>query len=97
LAPSPVRGAVLPAQAVCLPRAELARHLAERFGEAAVAAGLAADGAVLEVFATPDGDSWTIAVTVPGGPSCVVAVGRQWQARPASPGPGAVPGRERGA
>ena len=63
------------AQAVCTTRSEVAEKLAGDYAESPVAAGLASSGAVIEVFTSGDGASWTIVLTRPGGTSCVVAVG----------------------
>jgi hypothetical protein len=43
-----------------------------------VAGGIAASGNILEVFAAPDGGSWTIIVTRPDGMSSVIAEGEGW-------------------
>ncbi len=40
--------------------------------------GLTATGSMLEVLAAEDG-SWTIIITQPGGPTCMVAHGGAWQ------------------
>lgn len=34
---------------------------------------------MLEIFATSDGATWTMAMSAPGGMSCVVAAGEHWQ------------------
>lgn len=78
--PGPVWAA---AQGVCAARETLVRHLAERFDESRRAVAIATTGAVLEVFVSPAG-SWTVLATVPGGPTCAVAAGHdwEWQGRP---------------
>ena len=63
----------------CMPRASLVALLAERFGESRRAWGLGAAGRLVEVFAHRSGRSWSIALTGPGGTSCVVAVGTAWE------------------
>ncbi|MFQ6017937.1 MAG: hypothetical protein ACE5KF_07050 [Kiloniellaceae bacterium] len=60
----------------------MVERLAERYGEAPIAAGVTARGALLEVLATEDGATWTIIVTTPQGLSCVRAAGEGWRARP---------------
>lgn len=72
------------AQAICAERAELARRLAEAFGETPVGRGLSADGRMLEVFAGPDG-SWTLVVTAPTGRACLAAAGEAWESPPRAP------------
>ena len=55
-------------------------RLAERYGETRQSIGLAANNAVVEVFASLDTGTWTITVTTPGGPTCLVASGHEFQA-----------------
>lgn len=64
---------------VCAPRADIAGRLGELFAERPVALGLDAAGKLVEVFASPDGATWTMLATFPDGASCVVATGRFWQ------------------
>ena len=66
----------------CLPHAEMLKHLASQFKERPVAVGVGANGAILEVFATIDGATWTALVTRPNGLSCVVMSGDTWQYSP---------------
>jgi hypothetical protein len=63
---------------VCGDRQEILKRLEERHQETRQALGLSADGGVLEVLVSPEG-SWTILVTYPKRPTCVVAVGQAWQ------------------
>lgn len=59
--------------------AELTRHLEEGFGEVLVGAGVDNSGRLmLEVYASESG-TWTVVVTVAGGPSCIKAAGQGWQ------------------
>jgi hypothetical protein len=66
------------AQSVCGRRADIVKRLNTGFEEQRRAAGLAADGNLVEVFASKSG-SWTIIFTRPGGLTCLVAVGDSWQ------------------
>jgi hypothetical protein len=70
------------AQSVCLPHAEVVKRLEAQFGEVPVAVGLGRDGRLVEVFAAADGATWTLAVVLPNGMSCVVADGEHWQPIP---------------
>ncbi|PZV34960.1 hypothetical protein [Mesorhizobium kowhaii] len=63
----------------CAPRPELLKQLSSRFKEAPVALGLAKNGSVIEVLTSEDGETWTIMVSQPNGPSCLVAVGEGWE------------------
>lgn len=65
-------------QSACFSREVLLKHLSGKFEEAPIAAGLAANGSVLEVFASPDGVTWTIVLTQPNGATCVMASGESW-------------------
>ncbi len=71
------------AQNACTARSEVAERLAGDYAEAPVAAGLAASGAVIEVFTSGDGSTWTIVLTRPEGTSCLVATGEAWMTLPA--------------
>jgi hypothetical protein len=70
------------AQNACFERGALIKHLDGKFKEAPVAAGLAANGSVLEVFTSPDGVTWTIVLTQPNGATCVMASGESWMGIP---------------
>ncbi len=70
------------AQTVCTTRSAVAEQLAGKFAEAPVAAGLESTGAVIEVFTSGDGSTWTIVLTRPEGPSCLVASGEAWMTLP---------------
>ena len=71
------------AQSVATPselstRTEIVDFLGQTYDEAPVAGGIASNGSVLEVFTSPDGNSWTIILTSPDGTSRVVAAGETW-------------------
>ena len=66
------------AQQVCGKRADIVNRLSDGFEEQRRSAGLAADGNLVEVFASKKG-TWTIIYTKPGGMTCLVAVGDNWQ------------------
>ena len=63
----------------CAPQKKVADHLGERFSEAPVGIGLTANGHVMQVYSTADGESWTLVSTTPQGVSCILAAGRHWQ------------------
>lgn len=63
---------------ICFDRAELMKHLDTKFSEAPVAAGLANNGSVIEVFASKEGNTFTIVLTQPNGATCVMASGEAW-------------------
>jgi hypothetical protein len=66
------------AASLCGDRDTLLKRLEQSHEETPQALGLSADGGVLEVLVAPDG-GWTILVTYPKRPTCVVAVGEAWQ------------------
>ena len=63
---------------MCGDRDEILKSLQQRHDESPTAVGLSADGGVLEVLVSPEG-GWTILITYPKRPTCVVAVGEAWQ------------------
>jgi hypothetical protein len=69
-----------PAEAtrLCGDRTAILKQLERRHEETPQALGLSADGGVLELLVAPSG-GWTILVTYPKRPTCVLAVGQAWQ------------------
>ncbi|NKB48456.1 MAG: hypothetical protein GKS02_03715 [Alphaproteobacteria bacterium] len=61
-----------------LSRDEVVATLDRDYREVPVAGGIATNGNIIEVFAAPDGRSWTIIVTRPDGMSSIVAEGDGW-------------------
>ncbi len=70
--------AAVRAQPVCMPHDELTKRLYATFAEAPTANAVANNGALVELFATRDHTSWTLAMTRPGGMSCVLVAGEEW-------------------
>ena len=78
------------ASQLCLPRAVVAERLGTKFGEARTAGGLASNGALMEIYASKDGGTWTVVMTMPRGLSCIVATGESWRVQEqVALGPGA--------
>ena len=69
-----------PAQtpAAGLPRPELVELLGDGYDEAPVAFGLAENGGLIEVFASAEGATWTMVLSMPNGLSYVVTTGEAW-------------------
>jgi hypothetical protein len=63
----------------CGPRDAVSAHLAERYGETRRSTGLA-QNTVVEVYASAETGSWTIAITTPDGRMCLVAAGQNYVA-----------------
>ena len=59
---------------MCGQRRAVVANLEKIYSEAPVSMGLASNGAVIEVLASPSG-SFTIILTQPNGPGCVMAAG----------------------
>jgi hypothetical protein len=79
------------AAAQCGARDAVLAVLADRYGESRQGAGLAANGALVEVFASANG-SWTMTVTTADQRMCLIASGQSWEARDDPPAPLGVPG-----
>jgi hypothetical protein len=69
------------AQAMCGEHRAVVANLEKIYSEAPVSIGLASNGAVIEVLASPSG-SFTIILTQPNGLSCVMAAGENWENLP---------------
>ena len=69
-------------QMSCAKRTDVLKHLATKYTEAPVAIGIANNGGVIEVLSSKTGSSWTIIITMPSGPTCMVAAGENWEKLP---------------
>ena len=65
----------------CGAREAVLDRLSSKYDEHPVSIGVTATGSLLEVLASPEG-TWTIIVTVPGGPTCLVSSGEGWHNAP---------------
>ncbi len=73
----------------CAPHDAVVARLAERYGETRQSIGVTQNNAVMEVFASAETGTWTITVTMPNGPTCLVAAGASFEnLREALPAPG---------
>jgi len=77
--PAAAQSAPLPPQ--CGAREAVLDRLSAKYDEHPVSIGVTATGSLLEVLASPEG-TWTIIVTVPGGPTCLVSSGEGWHNAP---------------
>jgi hypothetical protein len=64
----------------CAPRHVVIERLATTYGETRRSMGLAANNAVIEVYASDDSGSWTITVTLASGLTCLIASGQAYEA-----------------
>ncbi|MBU2991774.1 hypothetical protein Q4555_13805 [Octadecabacter sp. 1_MG-2023] len=63
----------------CAQHALVVERLATGYGESRQSIGVGSDNTVVEVFASLETGTWTITVTMPGGPTCLVASGEAFQ------------------
>jgi hypothetical protein len=70
--------ATVKAQPVCMPHDDFRIELHRNFSEAPVAIAIANNGALIELYAKRDKSSWTLVMTRPGGLSCVLVAGEEW-------------------
>ena len=61
-----------------LPRSAVVQLLGDSYAEVPVAFGLAQNGGLIEVFASADGATWTMVLSMPNGLSYVVTSGEAW-------------------
>lgn len=57
---------------------KIVKLLRTRYNEEVVNRGLASNGALVEVFATSSGNTWTIVMTFPNGTSMLMMTGEWW-------------------
>jgi len=73
----------------CATRDDLAARLERTYGETRQSMGLASDNTLIEVYASQETGTWTLTITRPGGPTCIVAAGEAYQTlRDPRPAPG---------
>ena len=63
---------------LCGERDQILKRLERAHDETPQAIGLSGDGGVIEVLVSPEG-GWTMLVTYPKRPTCVVAAGAAWE------------------
>ena len=69
------------AQTVCGERSEIVEKLKKGYAESPISIGLASNGSIIEIFASEQG-TFSIVISQPGGNSCMVAAGENWQSAP---------------
>jgi hypothetical protein len=63
----------------CGPHELVTERLADGYGESRQSIALGAGNTLVETWANLDTGSWTITVTQPGGPTCLVASGQAFE------------------
>jgi len=76
-----VSAASAQAAPACAKRADVLAQLSQRYSEAPVAVGVAGNGGLIELLTASTGSTWTLIITLPNGPTCLLAAGRDWQSR----------------
>jgi len=66
------------AQMVCGERVEIVNALESGHHEKKAAAGLSGNGGLVELF-TGEAGTWTLLLTLPGGPTCLLGAGEAWE------------------
>ncbi len=69
------------AQVFCGERGAVVTSLEKTYSETLVSMGLASNGVIIEILASPSG-TFTIILTRPNGLSCVMATGENWKNLP---------------
>ncbi len=69
------------AQPICGERRAVVAALEKTYSETPVSMGLASNGAIIEILASPS-DTFTIILTQPNGLSCVMGAGEDWEDLP---------------
>lgn len=70
--------AVAQTSPACGPRKTVIEQLGREYAEVPVNQGVTAEGALIELLASPSG-SWTMLITLPSGRSCLAAAGESWE------------------
>jgi len=77
------------AQMVCGERVEIVNALQAGHQEQKTAAGLSGNGGLVELF-TGNSGTWTLLLTLPGGPTCLLGAGEAWEGWSANGNPEGV-------
>lgn len=64
----------------CAERSVVLTELATKYHETRRALGVAANTAVMEIFAADDSRTWTLTITTPDGTTCLIASGDGYEA-----------------
>ncbi|MGK9165738.1 hypothetical protein KXR53_05545 [Inquilinus limosus] len=74
-----------PAAPVCAPYDAFAAALRDQAREVPVARMLSTQGHVIEILASPGGETYTILIVTPGGLACVADIGLAYSPVPGKP------------
>ena len=76
---------------ICVSHADWAESLRMGWKERVIGSGMIVGGIIVELFASPNGEIWTILFTYPGGLTCAFASGEGWSTITPSPDEPAEP------
>jgi len=65
----------------CGKRDDVLAQLSERYKEAPVGVGVAGNGGLIELLTASAGSTWTLIITLPNGPTCLLAAGQDWESQ----------------
>ena len=65
--------------AQCSDHDQIERMLAQNWGESRQSVALDAADSMVELFASAETGTWTLTVTQPGGPTCMIASGHAFE------------------
>jgi len=65
--------------AQCAKRPQVIDILVQKYGETRRSIGIAANNTVMELYASAETGSWTIAITMPAGVTCLMASGQGFE------------------
>ena len=64
-------------EVVCAPT-DAIREVLKQLKQVEVSGGMVSETAIFSIFASPDGDQWTLVATDTSGKSCILSGGRYW-------------------
>jgi hypothetical protein len=77
----------------CFPLADVAKSLADKYGEEPVVQALNGNGGLVQIWASEGGATWTQILVSPGGMACIVGAGESIEVRKfGGPGEGGAGG-----
>lgn len=68
------------AEAACDLREAILKKMLLGYKELPSARGITANGSVIELLVSPDGETWAMMQSLPNGVSCMIATGESWEA-----------------
>ncbi len=68
----------------CGKRDDVLAQLSQKYKEAPVGIGVAGNGGLIELLTASTGSTWTLIITMPNGPTCLLAAGQDWESQQAA-------------